>query len=104
MSEEIEKLENLGFEIINSAGAPSVFVDGITSVIDSGDIIKISFFEDVSSGDVGKPSLRRVNLHLSFTENEFKKFAKHLNDILRLREAGSDSEMPEAGQADVESR
>lgn len=104
MSEDIKEMENLEFRIINSETAPSLFVDGVTSVIDSDDVIKISFHENVSSGEVSQPSFRRVNLHLAFSDKNFKKFVRHLNEILERREKNALADMTEAGDSDDKSR
>ena len=101
MSNDLEKVENLEYEVIKSSEAPSILVDGVLSIIDSNDILRISFFEDISSGEVDKPSYRRVNLHLAFTDRNFKKFVKHINNILQRREAGSDPGGPELEKADA---
>ena len=104
MSEEIKEMENLEFRIINSKTAPSLFVDGVTSVIDSDDAIKISFYEDISSGEASQPSFRRVNLHLAFTDRNFKKFVRHLNEILERHEKNTLGDVTEAGDSDDKSR
>jgi len=104
MSGNIEELENLDYTIINSANAPSLFVDGVTSVIDSGDVVKITFFEDVSSGEINSPSFRRVSLHLALTEKSFKNFVRHINDILDRREKKALTGMTESGDTDDETR